>query len=82
MPSFTGSSPTPNTIGIVAVAVLAARVVSILPALAITATRRRTNSAITAGSVHNEKITKIAFEQGLSVVDDESAGQARRDKSR
>ena len=46
-PSLTGSSPTPNTIGIVSVAALAATASSMVGA-AITATRRRTKSAITA----------------------------------
>ena len=44
-PSLTGSSPTPNTIGIVAVAALAA-IASDTVIASITATRRRTKSAI------------------------------------
>jgi hypothetical protein len=44
-----GSSPTPNTIGIVAVAALAANAKDVVVGVAITATRRRTRSAITAG---------------------------------
>jgi hypothetical protein len=40
---------TPNTIGIVAVAALAAIELGVLPGVAITATRRRTKSAISAG---------------------------------
>ena len=44
-PSLTGSSPTPNTIGIVEVAAFAASAVTVFPGTAITATRRRTNSA-------------------------------------
>jgi hypothetical protein len=47
-PSLTGSSATPNTIGIVAVAALAA-IAAGVPDVAITATRRRTRSAISAG---------------------------------
>src|SRR5262249_44046651 len=47
-PSLPGSSPTPNTIGIVVVAALAASE-GTLPAVAITATCRRTRSAISAG---------------------------------
>src|SRR5262249_41482221 len=38
-PSLTGSSPTPKTIGIVVVAVLAASEAGLLPGVAITATR-------------------------------------------
>src|SRR5262249_32249278 len=48
-PSLTGSSPTPKTIGIVAVAALAASEAGVLPAVAITATRRRTRSAMSDG---------------------------------
>jgi hypothetical protein len=48
-PSRTGSSATPKTIGIVAVAALAASAAGALPGMAITATRRRTRSAISAG---------------------------------
>src|SRR5262245_5663963 len=47
-PSLIGSSPTPKTTGIVAVAALAASV-GTLPTVAITATCRRTRSAISAG---------------------------------
>jgi hypothetical protein len=45
-PSLTGSSVTPKTIGIVAVAALTANAAGVLPGAAITATRRRTSSAI------------------------------------
>ena len=48
IPSLTGSSPTPKTIGIVAVAALAASV-GTLPVAAITATCRRTRSASNVG---------------------------------
>ena len=48
-PSLTGSSPTPKTIGIVVVAALAASAAAVLPGVAITATRRRTRSAMSAG---------------------------------
>jgi hypothetical protein len=51
-PSFTGSSPTPNTIGIVVVAVLAASAAR-LPAVVMTATRRRTRSVMSAGRRSN-----------------------------
>jgi hypothetical protein len=47
-PSLTGSSLTPNTIGIVEVAAFAASAVAAFPDTAITATRRRTNSATDA----------------------------------
>jgi hypothetical protein len=47
-PSFTGSSATPKTIGIVFVAALAASA-AVVVGVAITATRRRTRSAISAG---------------------------------
>src|SRR6516225_4933534 len=47
-PSLTGSSPALKTIGIVAVAALAASAAT-TPSAAITATRRRTKSAINAG---------------------------------
>jgi hypothetical protein len=49
-PSFTGSSPTPNTIGIVVVAALAALAATVPPGVAIKATRRRTRSAVSVGS--------------------------------
>ena len=48
-PSLTGSSPTPKTIGIVAVAALAASAAGV-PVATITATWRRTRSAASAGS--------------------------------
>ena len=48
-PSLTGSSPTPNTIGIVVVAALAAIAVWVPPGVAITVTRQLTMSAISAG---------------------------------
>src|ERR1700738_5605593 len=48
-PSFTGSSPTPKTSGIVVVAALAANAAGLLPGVAITATRRRTRSATSDG---------------------------------
>jgi hypothetical protein len=48
-PSLTGSSPTPNTIGISVVAALAASAAALLAGVAMTATRRRTKSAISAG---------------------------------
>src|SRR5262249_48371069 len=48
-PNLTGSSPTPNTIGIVEVAALAASEAGLLPGVAITATRRRTRSAMSDG---------------------------------
>ena len=44
-PSLTGSSPTPNTIGIVAVVALAVIAATRVAGVAITATRRRTKSA-------------------------------------
>src|SRR5215211_5005966 len=47
-PSFTGSSPATNTIGIVVVAALTAD--AEVPVVAMTATPRRTNSAASAGS--------------------------------
>src|SRR5262245_60538849 len=47
-PNLTGSSPTPNTIGIVVVAAFAACAIR-LPGVAMTATRRRTRSAMRAG---------------------------------
>ena len=50
MPSATGSSPTPNTIGIVAVAAFAAIEAGVLPGVAITAARRPIISASTAGN--------------------------------
>jgi hypothetical protein len=49
-PSLTGSSPTSKTIGIVVVAALAANAELLPSTAAITATRRRTNSAASAGS--------------------------------
>ena len=49
-PSLTGSSPTLNTMGIVAVAALAANATGLPPVAAMTATCRRTNSAASAGS--------------------------------
>jgi hypothetical protein len=45
---LTGSSKTPNTIGIVAVALLAAIEVAMASGVTMTATRRRTKSAISA----------------------------------
>ena len=48
-PNLTGFSAKPKTIGIVAVAALAASVATLLPGVAITATFRRTRSAISAG---------------------------------
>src|SRR6516165_2257428 len=52
-PSLTGSSPTPNTIGIVVVAALAARAAMLLAGVAIAATRRRTRSAMSDGRRSN-----------------------------
>src|SRR5262245_49335506 len=52
-PSLTGSSPTMKTMGIVAVAALAANAVAGPPFVSITATRRRTSSAPSAGSRSN-----------------------------
>jgi hypothetical protein len=49
-PNSTGSPPTPNTIGIVVVAALAASADGVLAGVAITATRRRTRSAANSGS--------------------------------
>jgi len=43
------SSPTPNTIGIVGVAALAASAAGVLMGVAMTATRRRTRSAASEG---------------------------------
>ena len=48
-PSRTGSWPIPKTIGIVAVAVLAVSATCALPGVTITATWRRTRSAISTG---------------------------------
>src|SRR5215472_8584751 len=48
-PSLTGSSLTPNTIGIVVVAALAASAAAVVPGAAITLTRRRTRSAASSG---------------------------------
>ena len=48
-PNLTGSSPTPKTIGIVVVAALAASAAMLQAGVAITATRRRTKSAINDG---------------------------------
>src|SRR5262249_24318482 len=48
-PSLTGSSPTMKTMGVVAVAPLAANAEAGPPFVAITATRRRTSSAASAG---------------------------------
>jgi hypothetical protein len=48
-----GSVPTLKTIGIVAVAALAIVVMRVLLGVAMTATRRRTMSAISAGSRSN-----------------------------
>ena len=48
--SATGSSPTPNTIGIVAVAALAASAAGVLPGVAITATRRRIKPSSKSGN--------------------------------
>jgi hypothetical protein len=53
-PSLTGSWPTMKTIGVVAVAALAANAVAGPPAVAITATRRRTSSAASAGRRSND----------------------------
>src|SRR5262245_8769915 len=52
-PSLTGSSPTPKTIGIVVVAALAASAAALPAGVAITATRRRARSAISAGRRSN-----------------------------
>ena len=52
-PSLTGSSPTPKTIGIVVVAALAASAAWLPASVAITATRRRTKSAASAGRRSN-----------------------------
>src|SRR6516225_8161980 len=50
-PNLTGSSPTPKTIGIAEVASFAARAASGKPGVTMTATRRRTKSAVSIGSV-------------------------------
>src|SRR5215472_9876947 len=49
MPILTGSSPHKKTIGIVVVAIFAARAELMPPVAAITSTRRSTNSAASAG---------------------------------
>ena len=49
-PNFTGSSATPNTIGIVAAPAFAARDAGVLPDVAMTATLRWTASVIMAGN--------------------------------
>jgi hypothetical protein len=46
-PSVTGFSPTPNTIGMVVIAALAASEIGVLPGMAITATRRCLRSSNT-----------------------------------
>jgi hypothetical protein len=46
---LTGSSATPNTIGIVVVAAFATGAAAVKAGVAITATRRRTRSAMSAG---------------------------------
>jgi hypothetical protein len=51
-PNATGSPPETKTIGMVAVAAFAAKAAVVLPA-AITATRRRTRSAVRTGSRSN-----------------------------
>src|SRR5262249_15109231 len=48
-PSLTGSPATPNTIGIVVVAALAASPAAVVPGVAITLTCRRTRSATSSG---------------------------------
>jgi hypothetical protein len=48
-PIFTGSAPMTKTMGIVAVAALAASVAGVLAGVTMTATRRRTSSAASAG---------------------------------
>jgi hypothetical protein len=48
--SLIGSSPVVNTMGIVVVAALAATAVDVPPVVKITATRRRTRSAVGAGN--------------------------------
>jgi hypothetical protein len=48
-PNLTGSSPTPNKIGIVVVAALAASAAGMLPGTAMTVTRRWTRSAMSEG---------------------------------
>src|SRR5262245_16420746 len=63
-PSLTGSSPTPKTIGIVAVATLAASDAGLLPGVAITATRRRTRSAIGAP----DAVKKLATRSNAGVL--------------
>ncbi len=48
-PNFTGSAPIANTIGMLEVAPLAASAAAVALPVAITATRRATNSAASAG---------------------------------
>jgi hypothetical protein len=47
--NFTGSAPIANTMGMLEVAALAASAAAVAPPVAITATRRATNSAASAG---------------------------------
>src|SRR5215467_3591193 len=49
-PSLTGSSPTPNTIGIVVVAAFAASAAGVLAEVTITLTRRRIRSSTSSGN--------------------------------
>src|SRR5262245_6348179 len=48
-PNFTGSAPIANTMGMLEVAALAASAAAVAPPVAITVTRRATNSAASAG---------------------------------
>src|SRR5262245_48871872 len=48
-PNFTGSAPIANTMGMLEVAALAASAAAVAPAVAITVTRRATDSAASAG---------------------------------
>src|SRR6516162_3860978 len=73
-PSSTGSKPIAKTIGTVAVASFAARAARVAAGVAITATRRRTRAAISAGRLVLA-VQPVVFDRRVLVVD--SAGLAK-----
>src|SRR5215472_9231512 len=67
-PSATGSSPTPNTIGIVAVAAFAASEAGVLPGVAITATRRRIKLSSKIGQARILTFQPMVFDHDILLL--------------
>src|SRR5215831_13130945 len=68
MPDSTGSPPVVNTMGIVAVAALADSAELSPPTAAITATRRRTSSAASAGSRSRSPSAETVYDRNIAAL--------------